>query len=172
MLKFARSFGAAFALVLLGAVFALAVPTALPLPSTPGPFLGDFGNNLYTITQNYLAGSGHGAVNLGSVSQTATQAACTPITPQNDSKLYVITTSAGTGSVCLPTANAGKEVIISNASGSTVDLFGSNTFAVSGTQDTINGSAGNNAYNKLITLMTAICVAPVTGKWNCGAFTN
>jgi hypothetical protein len=164
--------GAVLGSLVLAAASVWAVPTTLPLPAIPVPYLGDFGNNLSTLTQSYLAGSGHGTVNLGSVSQTNTQAACTPIGPANDSKLYVITTSASTGSVCLPTANAGKEVIISNASASTVNLYGSNIFAVPGTQDTINGSAGNNPYNKLITLMTAICVAPVTGKWNCGAFTN
>jgi hypothetical protein len=171
MLKFARSFGAAFALVLLGAVFALAVPTALPLPSTPGPFLGDFGNNLYTITQNYLAGSGHGATNLGSVSQTATQAACTQIgvSGQNDSTLYQVTTSAGTGSVCLPTAIAGRIVYVTNATGQTIDLFSNVVSYTSGTADTINTSAGTGAYTGLTTHKMAVCVAAVNGAWFCGS---
>jgi len=161
--------GAVLGSLLLASAAVWAVPTSLPLPAIQGPYLGDFGNNLFTLSQAYLAGRGHGTVNLGSVSQTDTQAACTAITPVNDSKLFLVSTSAGTGSVCLPSAAAGTEVLISNATGSTVHLYGSNTFFTPGTQDTINGTAGNSSYNGMTTGKIGLCFAVVNGAWRCTA---
>ena len=170
MLKFARSLGAAFALVLLGALAGvLATPTTLPLPSIPGPFLGDFGNNLYTISQQYLAGQGHGALDLGSVSQTSGQANCTQIGVRgaNDSMLFRVTTSAAAGYVCLPTAVAGRVVFISNATGQTINLYSNAVSFLTGTADTINTVAGTTLYAGLVTHATSICAAPVNGAWFC-----
>jgi len=169
MLKFARALGASFALVLLGFLAAQAVPTTLPLPTIPGPFLGDSFNNLYTVSSNYLAGRGHGAINLGSISQTSGQANCTTIAGINDSKLFQATTSASTGYICLPTAYAGVEVIIANATGQTVDIYSNATSYTVGTADKINGTAGTSAYTGLTSGKTAICVSPVNGLWYCGS---
>lgn len=164
MLRFARSFGAGFALVVLG--FLTAFAAQLPLPAVNGPYLGDQLNNLYAITNAYIQGSGHGLHAGLSVSQTATQAACT----QLDSNVFQeVKTSAGTGSVCLPAAVSGKFIFIGNAAGQTIDLFGSATPFVSGTQDTINGTAGTSAYTGVTTGKSAICWAPANGAWYCGA---
>jgi len=164
--------GAVLGSLLLASAAVWAVPTTLPLPAIPGPYLGDFGNNLYTLTQNYLAGSGHGAVNLGSVSQTSGQANCTQIgvSGQNDSTLFQVTTSASTGYVCLPTAIAGRVVYISNATTQTINLYSNPVSYTSGTADKINNVAGNTAYlNGIATLHTTICVAPTNGNWFCGS---
>jgi hypothetical protein len=158
--------GAVLGSLVLAAASVWAVPTTLPLPAIPGPYLGDFGNNLSTLTQSYLAGRGHGAVNLGSVSQTNTQAACTAIPAVNDSKLYSIATSAGTGSVCLPTAAAGIELFIANTTASPVSLYGSNTFFTPSTQDTINGAAGSGGLTMTAGKITT-CMSAINGAWRC-----
>lgn len=169
MLKFARAFGASFALVLLGWLAALATPTTLPLPNIAGPYLGDFGNNLYTLTQAYQAGRGLGAIDLGSISQTSGQANCTTITSVNLSTLHRATTSASTGYVCLPTAYAGGVVYIANATGQTVDLYSNATSYTSGTADKINGTAGTTPYTGLTSGKLTICMSPVNGTWYCGS---
>jgi hypothetical protein len=168
MLKLFRAFGASFALVLLGALSYAAV-TSLPLPAVNGPYLGDFGNNLYAITSNYLAGSGIGSVDLGSVSQTSAQANCTTIASVNSSELHQVTTSAGTGYVCLPTANPGKVVAVYNATGQTIDIYSNATSFTNGTTDKINETAGTTPYTGLTTHKTLICVAAVGGHWGCGS---
>jgi hypothetical protein len=157
--------------LLLLASFALATPTTLPLPSVQGPFLGDFGNNLYTLTQSYIAGQGLGATDLGSVSQTSGQANCTAIgvSGMNYSTLHRVTTSASTGYVCLPTALAGRIVYIANATGQTIDLYSNAVSYTSGTADTINTTAGTTAYTGLTTHKMTICQSPVNGAWFCGS---
>jgi hypothetical protein len=170
MKSFLKGFAGALAGAALGfCAIALATPTSLPLPTTPGPFLGDFGNNLFTLTTAYLAGSGYGAADLGSVSQTSSQANCTTIASVNNSKLHQVTTSASTGYVCLPTANPGKMVIIYNATGQTIDLYSNATSYTAGTADKINETAGTTPYTGLTTHKTTICISAVGGHWGCGS---
>lgn len=173
MLKFAKSFGASFALVLLGAL-AYAGVTTLPYPSVNGPFLGDSFNNLYTITQAYVTGSGLGAADLGSISQTSGQANCTQIgvSGQQQSTLHRATTSASTGYVCLPTARAGTIIYIANVTGQTVDLYSNAVSFTPGTADKINGTAGTTAYTALTSSVHYVtCFSPVNGNWYCAAQT-
>lgn len=159
-------------LLLVGGL-ALAAPTTMPLPQINGPFLGDYVNNLYTLTQAYQAGSAYGAVDLGSISQISGQANCTSIASINNSILHRVTTSASTGYVCLPTAYPGKIIYIANSTGQTVDLYSNATSYISGTADKINGTAGTTPFTGLTASNSfATCVAPVGGFWYCSATSN
>lgn len=170
MKSFLKGFAGALAGAALGfCAAALAVPTTLPLPGINGPSIGDPLSNLYTLTSSYLAGSGYGAADLGSISQTSAQANCTSIASNNSSMLHQATTSASTGYVCLPTAFPGKVVWIANKTGQTVDLYSNATSYVPGTTDKINGTAGTTAYTGLTSGKTAVCIVPVGGLWYCGS---
>lgn len=167
-LRIARAFGAAFGLVMLGA---LAMAGVSPYwgggtPGTTGPWLGDTNFNISSLWNAYVTGSGYNFTTSLSVSQTATQVACTQLTSD---AIQNITVSAGTGSVCLPTAVGGKQVYISNSTGSTVDIFSSNTSFTPGTTDTINTAAGSSAYTGLTTHKIADCVAVANGAWFCAS---
>ena len=175
MLRFGRAFGAAFALVLLGfAAYATVSPmwggngpgsTYGQVPGTNGPWLGDSNFNVYTLWRNYTYGSGHSYVNGISASQTSGQANCTQLT--NDA-FQQVSTSASTGYVCLPTAVAGKWVVISMVPAQTLDIYSSATPFTSGTADTINGSAGTSAYTTNTgSNHTTQCFAQNNGAWNC-----
>ena len=161
----ARAFGAAFALVLLGMAAQANVATIWnnTTASVTGPWLGDSYiniGNLYTAVTQITGINFNPAL---SVSQTTTQAACT----QLQRGFSEVKTSAATGSVCLPTAIAGTNVLIGNASGQTIDIFGSASTAISGTQDTINGTTGTTAYAGLTSGKNADCFAPANGAWYC-----
>lgn len=156
----ARAFGAGFALVMLGFV----AHATIPLPSVNGPFLGDPNANIYSLTNAVTLNNQMGFHPTLSVSQTATQAGCTQL---DNNPLQEVKTSASTGSVCLPTAIAGRQMQIGNASGQTIDIFGSATTFTSGTQDTINGTAGTSAYTGLTTGKNADCFSPANGAWYC-----
>jgi hypothetical protein len=165
-LRLARAFGAAFALVLLG----FASHAALIQNNAPqGPWLGDGFLNLGTLLTAYQTSASmqnHAAI---SASQTLTQAGCTQL---DASTMQEIKTSASTGSVCLPTAIAGKEVLIGNATGQTIDIFSSVTSFTSGTADTINGTAGTSAYTGLSgTNHQVQCDAMANGTWYCASGT-
>jgi|HubBroStandDraft_1064217.scaffolds.fasta_scaffold24801_3 hypothetical protein len=140
--------------------------TQLPLPAVNGPYLGDQLNNLYQVTLAYITESGMESHPSLSASQTAGQANCTQL---DQSALQEVLTSASTGYVCLPPAQSGKEVLIANASGQTIDLYGSATPAVSGTQDYINGTIGTTAYTNLTNGKSADCFVPHTGFWYCSS---
>jgi hypothetical protein len=161
-LRLMRAFGASCGLVLLGAL----AHAALTLPGVQGPYLGDSQTNLYTIVQAIQQDSGRNSTVALSVSQTATQAGCTQLDLNG---LQEVKTSAGTGNVCLPTAVAGKVVRIGNASGQTINIFGSARTFTPGTQDTINGTAGTTAYTGLTSGKTALCAAIANGTWYCGS---
>lgn len=161
-LRLARAFGGAFGLVLLGAL----AHAALVTPGVQGPWLGDFQTNLFTVVQAIQQDNGRNSHVGLSVSQTATQAACTQLDLNG---LQEVTTSAGTGSVCLPTAVAGKVVRIGNATTQTIDIFTSVASFTSGTADTINGTAGTSAYTGLTNGKIALCAAISNGKWYCGS---
>ncbi len=167
MLARFRAAGAAFALVLLGAI----AQATLQLPGVQGPFLGDQNTNLFSVAQ---------AINLNNqnafstvASTTSVQATCGVIT----NPLNLITTSVATGSICLPPATAGRLVFIANATANAVNLFGSNTPFVPGTQDTINGTTGSTANTAVLTTAgatapkQAFCFAPANGVWNCNVGT-
>ena len=165
--------GLALTLSLSAQQLALGAPTTLPLPAINGPYLGDSQNNLYTLSSSYLAGSGYGAVDLGSISQTVGQANCTQIGPTKSSLLHRATTSASTGYVCLPTATAGQVIYIANATGQLVDIYSNATSYAPGTADKINGTAGSTAYTGLTAANSlAVCVSPVNGNWYCTATSN
>src|SRR5271168_1805640 len=133
-----RAFGASFALVLLGALFTFTFAAVLPLPSIPGPFLGDSFNNLYTITLAYIQDASHQNSSQLSVSQTSGQANCTQL---DSSAFQDIRTSAAGGFACLPTALSGKRVTISNETAQAITLYPSPASAVPPTADTVNGGA-------------------------------
>jgi hypothetical protein len=147
---------------------AIAWAAQLPLPAVNGPYLGDQLNNLYAITQAYITGSGYGARGGLSVSQTSGQANCTQL---DSNALQEVKASASTGYVCLPAAISGKEILIGNAAGQTIDLYGAPTTAsaVLGTQDTINGTTGSTPYTGMTTGKNVLCFAPANGAWYCGA---
>lgn len=175
-LRFARAFGGAFALVLLGIVAHASVSpfwggngigaTTGQTPTTAGPWLGDYTFNISNlfVAHSRLAGVGYSPAI--SASQTSGQANCTQLL--NDG-LQEIKTSASTGYVCLPTAQAGKMVFIGNASTQTIDIYSSATSFTSGTADTINGTAGTSAYTGLTSGKSAICFAANNGAWYCGS---
>lgn len=169
MLKFARSFGAAFALVLLGYAGAFATNSYYwsnnqGFPSVTGPWLGDSNYNINSLFTAAARDTGHGFAPNLSVSQTNSQAACTAL--PNDGFIQ-ITTSASTGAVCLPPAIAGKRVMVANATGQTINFYGSNSPFMVGTQDTVNGVNGNisNFNNPGVAL--SICIAANNGAWYC-----
>lgn len=155
-----RAFGAAFALVLVGVV----AHATIPLPTSNGPSLGDLNANIYSIVQAITQNSQGGATSGLSVSQTLTQAGCTQL---DSNAMQQVKTSASTGSICLPTAVAGKNVLIGNASGQTINIYSSANSFVSGTQDTINGTAGTTAYTGLTSGKNSDCFAPANGAWYC-----
>lgn len=163
-----RAAGAAFALVLLGAVSY----AALQLPGVQGPFLGDQNTNLYSVAQAINQNNQNAVSNL--TSTTALQASCGVIT----NPLNVIITSVATGSICLPPATAGRIVFIANATANAANLFGSNTPFVPGTQDTINGVTGSTANTTTIVTAgaaatkQAFCFSPANGAWNCNIATG
>jgi hypothetical protein len=159
MLARFRAFGAAFALVTLGAL----AHAALQLPGVQGPFLGDQNTNLYTVASAINNNNQLAFTPAISASQTVGQANCTQITtPLND-----VTVSAATGYLCLPTATAGRVVWIYNPTGQTVDLYTSAASFTPGTQDTINGTTGTTAYTALVTTSKVMCFAPANGAWAC-----
>lgn len=157
--------GLAIGLSIAGAVAALAAPTSLPYPSINGPSIGDPLSNLYTMVDAYGHGTGLFSKNGISVSQSSGQSNCTQL---GSDELQQLATSASTGYVCLPTAAAGKLVMISNATGQSIDIYSSATSAVAGTADKINGTAGTSAYTGLTSseAMT-VCQAPKAGLWYC-----
>src|SRR5580704_3625168 len=148
-----------------------AMSQTLPLPGTPGPSLGDFNTNLYTLTKAIIAGSGVGVGNALSVSQTSGQSNCTQLGTVN--MVHNLTTSASTGYVCLPAAIPGFYKNILNQTGQTINIYGgaSPNQYVPGTQDTINGTVGSTAF-ALGSHQQAQCIVGTGGAWNCAAPSN
>ena len=158
----ARSFGAGFALVMLGFV----AHATIPLPGDTGPSLGDPSANIYSLTNAITLNNQMGYTSGISVSQTSAQANCTQL---NNNPLQEIKTSASTGYVCLPTATPGRQMQIGNATTQTIDIYGSAATFVSGTQDTINGTTGTTPYTGLTSGKNADCFSPTGGAWYCTA---
>lgn len=152
-----------------GFMIGLVFGAGLPLPGSTGPSLGDPTTNLWSLTRAYTMGRDLASSSALSVSQTATQGACTQLAQIAQYALVNITTSAGTGSICLPTAVSGRWQVIFNNTGQTIDIFGSATTFTPGTQDTINNVTGSTAYTGLTTRKTALCFAIANGVWSCGS---
>ena len=146
---------------------AFAANTTLPNPAINGPYLGDSGNNLYTLTQSFIGFNGLGAAQVATISQSSGQSNCTQL--GNLSALHQLETSASTGYVCLPTAIPGKMLVLGNATGQTIDLYSSAVSYVSGTADDINGTVGTTPYTGLTSGKSAVCFVPVGGLWYCGS---
>lgn len=155
-----RAFGAAFAFVLMGFAGAYATFT---LPAQTGPSLGDFNVNPYTLANAINTNTQQASQTLA-LGPANTQSTCANVTAP---MVNLSTSSIANGSVCLPPAFAGREVMINNPSGQTLNLFGSNTPAVVGTQDTINGTAGSTAYTSTTNGTNVQCFAPALGVWAC-----
>ena len=134
-------------------------------PSVNGPWLGDTIININSIWQAITTSSGTNYWPGNSVSQTSGQANCT----QLNTGISEVKTSAATGYVCLPTAVGGRQVYIANATTQTIDIYGSAATFLSGTQDTINGTAGTTPYTNLTSGKTADCVAANNGAWYCAS---
>ena len=137
------------------------------LPAQTGPSLGTNEVNVYTLANAINLNNGIAFTTISTIDQTAGQANCTqlPVT----SASFNLATSAGTGYVCLPAAFPGREIFLGNATGQTIDLYGSAATAVSGTQDTINGTTGTTAYTGLTNGKNAQCFSPVIGAWFCSS---
>lgn len=167
MIAAARAMGVSLALVLVG-VFAHAAVSPYwqsRSPGVTGAWLGDDTFNINGIWRAYTFDSGKSFTSAISASQTATQAGCTQLSAD---AFQQVTTSAATGSVCLPTAVAGKTTTIVMTPAQTLDIFSSATSYVSGTQDTINGTAGTSAYTSNTgSNKTTTCFAVANGAWNC-----
>jgi hypothetical protein len=167
LLHSARAFGAGFALVMLGFLTAQGTQSLFwngGTPTTVGPWLGDNNISLGQLWNAYTTSQGlsyHAAI---SASQTSAQANCTQL---DNSALQQITVSAGAGYVCLPTAFAGRDVLIANATGQTINMYTSAVSFTPGTQDTINGTTGTTAYTSLTTNKNSECFSPANGAWNC-----
>lgn len=156
--RFVRAITAGLGLAVLLATIAKAV---LPTPDT-GLRLTDWFALQQAITFDNQVGF---ATVTNAVANT--QASCTALVfPMNN--ITTATTQAN-ASFCLPTATAGREVYIGNGSGVTINIFGSNTPFVAGTQDTINTTAGSTAYTSTTTTKNANCFAPANGTWFCTA---
>lgn len=167
--RFGAAFGAAFALVIIGAIGAMASQSAFWNNGavTPGPWLGDYNFNINRLFSAHAQDNGMGYSPSLSVSQTSGQANCTQL--QQDGFIE-IKTSASTGYICLPSAIAGKRVSIGNASTQTIDLYSSATPGVQGgSTDTINGTAGTTPYTGLTNGKSTYCFAANNGAWYCGS---
>lgn len=168
MLRFARAAGAAFALVLFGAAFGMAAVSPYwqgQTPGSTGAWLGDSTFNINSLWRAHVTGAGMSYTSLTTISQTSAQANCTQINPD---AMVEAKTSAATGYLCLPSAVAGKVVMIGNASGQTIDLYSSATPGVpGGATDTINGTAGTTAYTSMSSGKNTVCFAANNGAWYC-----
>lgn len=143
---------------------------AAPLqpPAFNGPWLGDQINNLATIINAHILGSGYGTgAAITTISQTSGQANCTQTGLKN--MMHYLQTSASTGYICLPTAISGRLVMYLNATGQTIDVYSSATSFTPGTADKINGTAGTSAYTSMTSGINLICFSPANGLWACGA---
>lgn len=139
----------------------------IPLPGVNGPFLGDQSANIFTLTQALTLLNQLGVGSALTSGPANVQATCLPLAQP----LNQITVNASTGSVCLPTAVAGRVMWITNTTANQVNLFGANAPFVPGTQDTINGSTGSTANTTVLPAAaankTAVCMSPANGAWNC-----
>lgn len=139
----------------------------IPLPGVQGPFLGDQNANMYNLVQAITLNNQLGFSSGINAANAASQANCVPITqPINQ-----VNASVSTGSLCLPPAAPGRVVWISNTTANGLNLYGSNTPNVPGTQDTINGTTGSTANTTVLPAAsankTSICLANAVGAWNC-----
>lgn len=160
LIRACRAFGAAFALVLLGVV----AHAVLPTPQVQGPFLGDQFTNIFSLQQATSLQNQWGFQSAQTANNT-TQATCTVITQP----IVQFTTVASSGAACLPPATAGRMVFIANEGAQTLQLFGSNNPVVSGTQDTINTTAGSSAFAHPATGKLTFCFGEAAGAWRCSA---
>ena len=168
LLQAARAFGVAFALVVIGAVAGFAANSSYwqnQTPGSTGAWLGDSNFKIYTLWRANNQNAGHAYTSGISASQTSAQANCTQL---SSDALQQVSTSASTGYVCLPTAVSGKIIMIAMVPAQTLDIYSSATSYVSGTADTINGTAGSTAYTANTgTNKQTICFAPNNGAWSC-----
>lgn len=152
-MKSLRSFGAAFALVVLGF---LAHAATVGVPPEPG---------FRPIDGSWLIGLSSGqnfTTQTGIVTGASGQANCTAIGANN---MNAVTSSVSSGSICLPPAGSGRQIYIQNATGNSIQVFGSLTPAVSG-GDTLNGTAGSTGL--AVTAGQNIdCFTATTGAWAC-----
>lgn len=139
----------------------------IPLPGVTGPFLGDQNANIFTLTQALTLLNQLGVGSALTSGAANVQATCLQLAQP----LNQITTNASTGSVCLPTAVAGRVVWIVNVTANQVNLFGANAPFVPGVQDTINGTTGSTANTTVLPAAaankTSVCISPANGVWNC-----
>lgn len=165
-----RAAGAAFALVLLGAM----AQATLQIPGVQGPFLGDQNTNFFSVA-SAINNNNQNAFSAALAAPNANvQLTCTNIT----NPLNLVTSSVNTGSLCLPPATAGRIVMVGNGTSNGLNLFGSNTPFTPGTQDTINGTTGSTANTTVLPSASstqnknAFCFSPGNGLWNCNVATG
>ena len=167
-LSFARAFGAAFALVLVGFLAGHA-GSVLPLPSASGPSLGDPTTNLYSVTQALQNNTTSNFFSFTTITVAAGQTTSTQLQPG----FNFLTAAVGvTPTMALPTAKPGSDIQIINNTGVGLALFGSATPFTPGGQDYINNvigntlNAGGSAYG-VGNGKVAQCVVPQGGNWWC-----
>jgi hypothetical protein len=146
--------------IMLGMGAALALTGTAPLPYT-GPALQD------GLWLNGLAGGLNFLYQSGLTAHAGGgQTACLSITP--GFYLYEIDTVATTNdSICLPFATPGFNLSIRNAGAQTLGIYGqSANNALTGSADTINGTAGSTNYS-MIANNSAECFVAKAGVWSC-----
>lgn len=153
------------AIMTFAAMFAINAIAAFNLSVPQGPGLGNNDVNPYTLANAINQNNGMLFTATLTAGAANTQSTCAVVV----NPLTDITTSAANGSICLPPAFAGREIFIGNASGQTINIFGSNTPFTPGTQDTINGTTGSTAYTSLTSGKNAQCFVPANGAWFCSS---
>lgn len=153
-----RAMGAAFALVLIGALAHAVVGT----PPGTGPALVD------GVWLNGLAGGTNYSYQSGITAHAGgTQAAAVQLAAGiNMVDVDTVTTTGD--SVALPQCVAGTYLFVANAGAQTLDVYGSPTVnSLTAANDTINGTAGSTAYT-LTNNTNAIFFCAKNGAWKAG----
>lgn len=161
MIKAFRAMGAAFALVLIGAI-AHAYTVGIP-PQQYGDEALINQQWLYALSggQNQTFQSGITA-HAGGGQTSAFQL------PAGVALVEIDTVATAGDSVALPQCLAGMMLYLRNAGGATLDVYGNaTTNPLSATSDTINGTAGSSAYT-VSNNTNAIFFCAKNGAWSAG----
>mgnify|MGYP001605046248 CR=1 FL=1 len=168
--KLARAFGGVFALVLASALYANA-GSVFQRPSVSGPSLGDPNTNLDSITQGLQNNTFSNFFSFTTLTIAAGNTTSTLIQPGFN---FLTAAVGATGTMIMPTAKPGANVIIVNNTGANVLLFGNsaNPFTPGGI-DYVEGaiSSGTSTLATATYVLTnglsADCYAPQGGNWWC-----
>ncbi len=169
-LNLARAFGVSFALVLVGSIAGFS-GSVLQRPSVSGPSLGDPNTNLDTVVQ---ALQNNTFANYFSLTTLTVAAGNTTSTVLQQGFNFLTASVGVTGTLTLPTAKPGANLLVVNNTGVGVLLFGngSNPFTAGGI-DYVNGAASSGTGVPATTTyvltnsLSADCYVPQGGNWWC-----